>query len=78
MNVQIGRRTFKGRTSLNQVADALRIDRDRIDELLSWTPEQVREWLEQYPAEVLKSRANLRRWEEWRDAQTRAGEENAP
>jgi hypothetical protein len=33
VNIQIGKRTFFERTSLNQVADALRIDRKRIDEV---------------------------------------------
>jgi len=71
INVQIGKRTFFGRTSLNQVCDQRRIDRDRIDELLGWTPDQLREWLRQYPAEILKSRAQERRWIQWRDEQER-------
>jgi hypothetical protein len=76
VNFQIGLRTFFERTSLNQVADSLRIERDRIDEALEWTPEQTRAWLSQYPAEVLKSRPALRKFTEWkpsRPAQPAAG-----
>ncbi len=74
LNIQIGKRTFFDSTSLNQVADACRFDRDRVEELLSWTPDELREWLSQYPAEVLKSRPTERKWVAWRDAQQRAGE----
>ena len=72
MNFQIGRRTFFGRTSLNQVADSLRIDRDKIEEALLWTPDEVRKWLSQYPAEVLKSRAHERLWIAWKAKQPQA------
>ena len=65
MNVQIGKRTFFATTSLNQIADALRIPRDRIDEVWDWNADQTKQWLAQYPAEVLKSPIRERRFLHW-------------
>jgi hypothetical protein len=54
VNFQIGKTTFFNPTSLHQVADTARIDRRRVDELWDWSPDELRTWLSQYPASVLK------------------------
>jgi hypothetical protein len=49
--------------TLNQIADGLRISRDRIERILAdrkFGPDQLRRHLEQFPAEVLDSPANMR------------------
>jgi hypothetical protein len=67
--VQMGSRTFFPRTSLNQIADALRVPRDEIETILdTWTPDQLRTHLQQFPREVLGSRAHERRWEQFKHA----------
>jgi hypothetical protein len=49
------------RSSVHQIADSLRIPRDQIDDVLeNWTYEQMRAWLEQFPAAVLDSNAQER------------------
>lgn len=68
---QIGKKTFFKTTSLKQVADAARIPRNRVDELWDWTPQQLLEWLSQYPESVLTSKAGDRKFEEWSAEQER-------
>jgi hypothetical protein len=42
-------------SNFNQVADSLRIPRDRVREALdAWQPAHLVTWLEQFPAEVYK------------------------
>jgi hypothetical protein len=62
INVRVGRKKVY-RSTLNDIADTLRVPREDIETVLeSWTHEQVVANLEQYPAEVLDSLASERRF----------------
>lgn len=62
--VQMGTRTFFRKASLKQVANALRLPFDRVEDVLeNWTPEKVQAWLSEFPAHALDCRAAERRFE---------------
>jgi hypothetical protein len=65
--VRVGRNQKVYRSTLNQIADTLRIERDDIERWLDeGTHEELVAHLEQYPAEVLESLAIERRFREFK------------
>ena len=61
--IRIGKKTFFPTTSINQVADCLRVPRDEVDRVWDWRPEDVVRHLSQFSAEILTSSAQHRRFE---------------
>jgi hypothetical protein len=54
-------------SNLKDLADVIRVDRAEISRVLeTWTSDQLAAHLSQFPAAILDSPANLRRFVEWR------------
>ena len=71
INLQIGKRTFFDKQSIHQVADHLRVRRSEVDQVWDWTLDDVLANCRRFSTETLKSRFDLRRFEQELDAEER-------
>lgn len=61
INVRVHQKKFY-KPNLRQVADCFRVDVKHLEDVFAWTPDELIEHLESFPAEVLDSQETHRRF----------------